>query len=83
MDRRERNALLERLVAYRRVYHLRSDYDSKPVITVAAAVAYGERLARSAVWPPSHPASPRRRPRAYHRLPARGGETWNSWIWAS
>lgn len=44
MDRRERSALLERLVVYRRVYHLRSDYDSKPVLTVAAAVAYGEQL---------------------------------------
>jgi hypothetical protein len=47
MDRQERTALLERLVAYRRVYHLRSDYDSKPVLTVAAAVAYGEQLTQA------------------------------------
>jgi hypothetical protein len=44
MDRRERSDLLERFVAYRRVYHLRSDDDSKPVLTVEAAVAYGEQL---------------------------------------
>ena len=47
MDRQERRDLLERLVVYRRVYHLRSDYDSKPVLTVAAAVAYGEQLAKA------------------------------------
>jgi hypothetical protein len=44
MDRRERSNLLERLVVYRRVYHLRSDDDSKPILTVEAAVAYGEQL---------------------------------------
>lgn len=44
MDRRERNDLLERLVVYRRVYHLRSDYDAKPVLTVAAAMTHATTL---------------------------------------
>ena len=47
MDRRERSDLLERLVALRRLYHLRSDWDSRPILTVAAAVGYGELLLRS------------------------------------
>jgi hypothetical protein len=55
MDRQERTALLERLVVYRRVYHLRSDYDSKPVLTVAAAVTYGEQLMRIARTVPPAP----------------------------
>ena len=44
MDRRERSNLLERLMVYRRVYHLRSDYDAKPVLTVAAAMAHATTL---------------------------------------
>ena len=47
MDRRERSDLLERLVALRRVYHLRSDWDTRPILSVAAAVGYGELLLRS------------------------------------
>lgn len=47
MDRRERSDLLERLLALRRLYHLRSDWDSRPILTVAAAVGYGELLLRS------------------------------------
>ena len=47
MDRRERSDLLERLVAYRRAYHLRSDYDAKPLLSVRAAIALGERLMRA------------------------------------
>ena len=47
MDRRERSDLLERLVAFRRVYQSRSDLDSRPILTVAAALAYGERLMRA------------------------------------
>jgi len=48
MDRRERNDLLERLVIYRRAYALRSRYDSEPVLTIEAAIAYGERAKRTA-----------------------------------
>ena len=48
MDRRERSELLDRLVAYRRVYHLRSDYDTKPLMSVRAAVIRGERAMRAA-----------------------------------
>lgn len=48
MDRRERTELLERLVAYRRVYHLRSDYDAKPLLSVRAAMSHGERIMRAA-----------------------------------
>jgi hypothetical protein len=44
MDRRERSDLLERLVVYRRVYHLRSDYDAQPILTVAAAMAHATTL---------------------------------------
>lgn len=47
MDRRERSDMLEQLVAYRHVYHLRSDFDAKPVLSVAAAVSYGELLMRA------------------------------------
>lgn len=47
MDRRERSDLLERLVTYRRAYHLRSDYDAKPLLSVRAAIAHGERLMRA------------------------------------
>ena len=48
MDRRERNDLLERLIVYRRAYALRSRYDSAAVLSVDAAVAYGERTKRAA-----------------------------------
>ena len=48
MDRRERSDLLERLVVYRRVYHLRSDYDAKPLMPVRAAIAHGQRVMRAA-----------------------------------
>ena len=44
MDRQERSDLLERLVVYRRVYHLRSDYDTQPILTVAAAMAWATTL---------------------------------------
>jgi hypothetical protein len=44
MDRRERSDLLERLVVYRRVYHLRSAYDAEPVLTVAAAITHAMTL---------------------------------------
>jgi hypothetical protein len=47
MDRRERSDLLERLVVYRRVYHLRSDYDARPLLSVRAAMAHGERMMRA------------------------------------
>jgi hypothetical protein len=48
MDRRERNDFLERLVIYRRAYPLRSLYDSEPVLSVKAAIAYAERTKRAA-----------------------------------
>jgi hypothetical protein len=48
MDRRERNDFLERLVIYRRAYALRSPYDSEPVLSVKAAIAYAERTKRAA-----------------------------------
>ena len=48
MDRKERNDLLERLVIYRRAYALRGRYDSEPVLTVEAAIAYAERTKRTA-----------------------------------
>jgi hypothetical protein len=48
MDRRERNDFLERLVIYRRAYALRSRYDSEPVLSVKAAIAYAERTKRAA-----------------------------------
>ena len=48
MDRRERNDFLDRLVIYRRAYALRSRYDSEPVLSVKAAVAYGERTMHKA-----------------------------------
>ena len=44
MDRRERSDLLECLVIYRRIYHLRSDYDAQPILTVAAAIAHATTL---------------------------------------
>ena len=44
MNRKERNDFLERLVVYRRVYHLRSDYDTESTISVGAIVALGEQL---------------------------------------
>ncbi len=48
MDRKARNDLLERLVSYRRAYAVRGSYDSEPVLTVEEAIAFGERLMRSA-----------------------------------
>lgn len=44
MNRKERNDFLERLVVYRRVYHLRSDYDTESTLTLGAIVALGEQL---------------------------------------
>ena len=46
MDRRERNDFLERLMIYRRAYALRGPYDSEPVLSVKAAIAYAERAKR-------------------------------------
>ena len=48
MNRRQRSDLLERLVAYRRVYHLRSDYDAKPLLSVRVAMSEAERVMRAA-----------------------------------
>ncbi len=48
MDRQKRNDLLAWLVIYRLAYARRSRYDSEPVMTVSAAVAYAEQLTRSA-----------------------------------
>lgn len=46
--------LLERLCMYRRLYARRSRYDCEPILTVHAAIAYGEALLRHArtrdVW---------------------------------
>ena len=47
MDRREHSDFLERLVIYRRAYALRSQYDSEPVLSVKAAIAYAERAKRA------------------------------------
>ena len=48
MDRRERNDFLERLVIFRRAYGLRSRFDSEPVLSIKAAIAFGERIMRTA-----------------------------------
>jgi len=48
MDRRERNDFLERLVIFRRAYALRSQFDSEPVLSIKAAIAFGERIMRAA-----------------------------------
>jgi hypothetical protein len=40
--------LLERLCAYRRLYQMKSDYDSEPGMSVSAAMAYEEALMRYA-----------------------------------
>lgn len=40
------NELLERLCMYRRLYPRKSRYDVEPVLTVDAAIAYGEALLR-------------------------------------
>jgi len=40
--------LLERLCVYRRLYQLKSGYDSEPGMNVVAAIAYGEALMRYA-----------------------------------
>jgi hypothetical protein len=40
--------LLERLCVYRRLYQLKSSYDSESAMSVMAAVAYGEALMRHA-----------------------------------
>jgi hypothetical protein len=47
MNRKDRNDFLERLVVYRRVYHLRSRYDTEPTLSVGAIVALGEQLMRA------------------------------------
>jgi len=57
MDRRERSDLLERLVAFRRLYRMRTDYDSKPILNVAAAVDYVERLMAATPIPPAGQAA--------------------------
>lgn len=48
--RRQENdrELLERLCVYRRLYQMKSGYDSERSMTVLAAVAYGEALMRFA-----------------------------------
>ena len=53
--------LFEMAHAYRAVYALRSAYDRMPVLTVSAAIAYGERLrGMGRVQAPADPAaSPR------------------------
>jgi flagellar biosynthesis chaperone FliJ len=38
--------LLERLCAYRRLYQMKSRYDSESGMSVAAVLAYGEALMR-------------------------------------
>jgi hypothetical protein len=48
MNRQERSDLLERLVDYRRTYHLRGAVDTTPILTVAAVVHYAETLMRAA-----------------------------------
>jgi hypothetical protein len=45
VDVRRREAF-ERLWVYRQVYAYRSPYDSEPVLSIEAAVAYGELLLR-------------------------------------
>ena len=47
MNRKERNDFLERLVIYRRVYHLRSGYDTESTLSVGAIVVLGEQLMSS------------------------------------
>lgn len=47
MNRQERNNLLERLVDFRRTYHLRGAVDTTPILSVAAAVHYAETLMRA------------------------------------
>jgi hypothetical protein len=47
MNRKERNDFLEQLVVYRRVYHLRSGYDTESTLSVGAIVALGELLMSS------------------------------------
>src|ERR687892_339431 len=54
-DRRE---LFEVARAYRAVYDLRSAYDRQPVLTVSAAIAYGELMLRADRLPiPADPAA--------------------------
>lgn len=38
--------LFEQLWLYRQVYHLRRAYDRQTVLTIAEAIAHGERLLR-------------------------------------
>jgi hypothetical protein len=47
MNRKDRNDFLERLMVYRRVYHLRGPYDTEPTLSVGAIVALGEQLMRA------------------------------------
>lgn len=44
---RQQRELFERLWLYRQIYRLRRRYDSEPVLSVAEAIAHGERLLRS------------------------------------
>ena len=53
-DRRE---LFEVARAYRAVYALRTAYDRQPVLTVSAAIAYGELMLRADRL--AHPGRPR------------------------
>jgi hypothetical protein len=41
-----RRELFEQLWLYRQIYHLRGRYDSEPALSVAEAIALGERLRR-------------------------------------
>jgi hypothetical protein len=50
--------LFEMAHVYRAVYALRSAYDRQPVLTVTAAIAYGERILRMDRLPmPADPAA--------------------------
>lgn len=52
--------LFELAQVYRAVYALRTAYDRQPVLTVSAAVAYGELLMRTGRHiPADHPAPAR------------------------
>ncbi len=49
--------LFEVARAYRAVYALRTDYDRQSVMTVSAAIAYGERILRMDVHMPADAAA--------------------------
>lgn len=53
-----RRELFEVARTYRAVYALRRGYDRQPVLTVSAAIAYGERMLRAdRLRMPAHPAT--------------------------